>query len=211
MGAMVSRRDLHFSAGAFFHDDIERGELFVFVGKVVAEMRAAALFALDGGAGDDFGDGQQIALGRAQCASRNCIRDGRRRRRVRLCAASCLMLSSAWSISFPGARCRRGPASCPARRVARHRDCRRLRVRKVRATAFPSTRVRRCSRRLADFSWRIRAAYSPARLPKTSRSERELPPSRFAPCRPAAHSPAAKRPGTSDIWESASTLTPPIM
>src|SRR5215831_10501882 len=55
------------------------------------------------------------------------------------------------------------------------------------------------------------AAYSPARWPKTSRSEREFPPSLLAPCNPAAHSPAANNPGTSDIWESASTRTPPIM
>ncbi len=36
----------------------------------------------------------------------------------------------------------------------------------------------------------------------TSRSDSELPPSRFAPCMPAAHSPAAKRPGTVDICVS---------
>src|SRR5438552_6552293 len=40
------------------------------------------------------------------------------------------------------------------------------------------------------------AAASPARRPKTSRSESELPPSRFAPWSPAATSPAAYRPGT---------------
>ena len=39
------------------------------------------------------------------------------------------------------------------------------------------------------------AANSPARLPKTSRSESELPPSRLAPLMPAAHSPAANKPG----------------
>ena len=55
------------------------------------------------------------------------------------------------------------------------------------------------------------AAYSPARLPNTSRSESELPPRRFAPCRPAAHSPAANRPRTVvDIWLSASTRMPPM-
>lgn len=42
------------------------------------------------------------------------------------------------------------------------------------------------------FSLANRAAYSPARFPKTIRSDRELPPKRLAPCRPAAHSPAAK-------------------
>ena len=39
------------------------------------------------------------------------------------------------------------------------------------------------------------AASRPARRPKTSRSESELPPRRLAPCRPAATSPAANRPG----------------
>ena len=42
------------------------------------------------------------------------------------------------------------------------------------------------------------------------RSESELPPRRFAPWRPAAHSPAAKRPGTLDIWVSPLTRTPPM-
>src|SRR5579864_6016011 len=64
---------------------------------------------------------------------------------------------------------------------------------------------------LSGFSFAKAAAYSPARLPKTNKSESEFPPSRLAPWRPAAHSPAANRPATSDIWESASTLTPPIM
>ena len=53
------------------------------------------------------------------------------------------------------------------------------------------------------------AAYSPARLPKTSRSDSELPPRRLAPCRPDAHSPAANNPGTLLICESASTSMPP--
>ena len=48
-------------------------------------------------------------------------------------------------------------------------------------------------------------------LPNTSRSESEFPPSRLAPCSPAATSPAANRPGTVDICESPSTRTPPIM
>ena len=39
------------------------------------------------------------------------------------------------------------------------------------------------------------AANSPARLPNTSRSDSELPPSRLAPLMPAAHSPAANSPG----------------
>ncbi len=64
---------------------------------------------------------------------------------------------------------------------------------------------------VAEFSFAYFAAYSPARFPKTRRSESELPPRRFAPWRPAAHSPAAKRPGVVVICVSASTLTPPIM
>ena len=55
------------------------------------------------------------------------------------------------------------------------------------------------------------AAYSPARLPNTIRSESELPPSRFAPLMPDAHSPAANSPGMDDSWVSASTRIPPMM
>ena len=54
------------------------------------------------------------------------------------------------------------------------------------------------------------AACSPARLPKTSRSESELPPRRFEPCIPPATSPAAYRPLTEDCAVSGSTSTPPI-
>src|SRR2546430_10546207 len=49
-----------------------------------------------------------------------------------------------------------------------------------RSTLFPYTTLFRSS--LAK-----RAANSPARFPKTTMSERELPPSRFAPLIPAAH------------------------
>ena len=56
----------------------------------------------------------------------------------------------------------------------------------------------------------ILAAYSPARLPNTSRSDKELPPRRLAPCIPPATSPAANRPGTVVAWLSASTSTPPM-
>ena len=54
------------------------------------------------------------------------------------------------------------------------------------------------------------AAESPARLPKTMRSDSELPPSRLEPCMPPEHSPTAYRPATSDCSVSASTSTPPI-
>ena len=63
----------------------------------------------------------------------------------------------------------------------------------------------------APFCLANSAANWPARFPNTSRSDSELPPSRFAPCRPAAASPAAKSPGTVDICESPSTRMPPIM
>ena len=53
-------------------------------------------------------------------------------------------------------------------------------------------------------------AASPARLPKTSRSPSELPPSRLEPCMPPEHSPTAYRPVTALSWVSASTSTPPI-
>ena len=61
-------------------------------------------------------------------------------------------------------------------------------------------------RSTAPFCFAKIAACSPARLPKTSRSDSELPPSRLAPLMPAAHSPAANRPGIVDICVSASTL-----
>lgn len=55
------------------------------------------------------------------------------------------------------------------------------------------------------------AACSPARRPNTSRSERELPPSRLEPCIPPATSPAANRPGTPRAAAvSDSTAIPPI-
>src|SRR5439155_309478 len=61
--------------------------------------------------------------------------------------------------------------------------------------------------------WNARAycaAYVPARRPKTSRSESELPPRRLAPWSPPPTSPAAKRPGTVAACDSGSTRTPPI-
>ena len=54
------------------------------------------------------------------------------------------------------------------------------------------------------------AAPSPHRLPNTSRSDSELPPSRLLPCIPPEHSPAANRPGTVDMPVSGSTSIPPI-
>ena len=54
---------------------------------------------------------------------------------------------------------------------------------------WPTAWTRRPARR------RTRAACSPARLPKTSRSDSELPPSRLEPCMPPDTSPAANSPG----------------
>src|SRR6266513_931445 len=51
----------------------------------------------------------------------------------------------------------------------------------------------------------------PARLPNTSRSDRELPPSRLEPCIPPDTSPAANRPGTAAAAVSGSTSTPPLL
>ena len=54
------------------------------------------------------------------------------------------------------------------------------------------------------------AAAAPARRPKTSRSDSELPPSRLEPCMPPEHSPTAYRPVTALSSVSASTSTPPM-
>ena len=63
----------------------------------------------------------------------------------------------------------------------------------------------------AVIPFRYPAAPAPARRPKTSRSDSELPPSRFEPCMPPDTSPAANRPGTPGTAAvSGSTSTPPI-
>ena len=54
------------------------------------------------------------------------------------------------------------------------------------------------------------AAYSPARLPKTSRSESELPPRRFAPCSPAAHLARSEQAGHGRHLRVGVHPTPPI-
>ena len=54
------------------------------------------------------------------------------------------------------------------------------------------------------------AALSPVRLPNTSRSESEFPPSRLAPFIPPEHSPAANSPSTVLLPVSASTRMPPM-
>ena len=64
--------------------------------------------------------------------------------------------------------------------------------------------------RVAPSEFAYAVAASPARLPKTSRSPSELPPSRLEPCMPPEHSPTAYRPVTALSWVSASTSTPPI-
>jgi len=51
----------------------------------------------------------------------------------------------------------------------------------------------------------------PRVFPKTKRSDKEFPPSRFAPLIPAAHSPAANSPGKRDICVSESNPNAPII
>ncbi len=74
--------------------------------------------------------------------------------------------------------------------------------------------LRLAQRRLGQRGAGLRAACSaeavPARLPKTSRSDSELPPSRLEPCIPPATSPAANSPATFAPAVSGSTSTPPI-
>ena len=112
------------------------------------------------------------------------------------------------------ARCRRGPASSSCSDVLDlvrpSRRSRRARTARARS-ASPSSTSRVVHASPSPFVRANFAAYSPARLPNTSRSDSELPPSRFAPCSPAAHSPHANRPGTVDICVSPSTRMPPIM
>ena len=56
------------------------------------------------------------------------------------------------------------------------------------------------------------AAYSPARLPKTSRSDSELPPRRLAPLMPGrALAGGEQARARVDICVSPSTRTPPMM
>ncbi len=127
--------------------------------------------------------------GRARCASPGCTRGCRRRRPSRRAACRLSIPSSACSISVLACgRCRPGPASCPAARAGSRTglsasDAARSNgasaPRAAASTCSSSTRPRgRCS--LANL-----AAYSPARLPNTSRSDSELPPRRLAPCMPA--------------------------
>ena len=187
----------------------------VLVREVLAEVAAAALLALERRARDRLGDREQVVRGRAPCASPGCTRgcpctrdalralragsaspssarcisSSRRTMPTRSCIISCRSCWTAYgSLASPSAaRTARAPAAAAASTCA---------------VVDPAGRVRRA---------RSCAACSPARLPNTSRSESELPPSRLAPLMPAAHSPAANRPGTVDICVSASTRTPPIM
>jgi len=48
-------------------------------------------------------------------------------------------------------------------------------------------------------------------LPKTIRSDSELPPSRLAPLMPEAHFARGEQPGTVDICESGVHPYPPMM
>src|ERR687898_2397694 len=79
-------------------------------------------------------------------------------------------------------------------------------TRPISCSTSPSSISAECT-----LSSRYAAAPSPALRPKTSRSESELPPRRFAPCSPPATSPAAKRPGTLEAAVSGWILIPPIV
>ena len=182
--------------------------------EVVAGVAAAALLALDRRARDRLGDGEHVVQVERQVPAGVVLAVALRRSRVP---------------AAPGAR-RARPA--PARSSASVADdadqvlhaVLEVGVDGVRVLAAGRSRTARASRRSPASTCvvvdaparrlrpgRTRRRTSPARRPKTSRSESELPPSRFAPCSPAATSPAANRPGTVVAVVSASTRTPPIM
>ena len=50
--------DLHGAVGGFEDDDIELAGFGIFVGKVVTEVRATGLFAVDSGERDGFRNGE---------------------------------------------------------------------------------------------------------------------------------------------------------
>ncbi len=183
------------------HDHVDVAEGRVLLRIVVAELGAAALLRSRRRASppptrsaDD--------RGRARCASQGCIPD---------CPAA-----ATWRRA--GAAAREGRSSASSISGSRRtmpdellhhvlqlvlnpvRVCglrRRPVARAVRGHREPRPRSARLRRsRPPPRAARTLAACSPARLPKTSRSESEFPPSRFAPCRPAPHSPAAKSPAT---------------
>jgi hypothetical protein len=85
--------------------------------------------------------------------------------------------------------------SPPSRSNGRQRGCRRLGDGPL------------VERRGGDLLRAARAA-APARRPNTSRSDSELPPSRFEPCIPPATSPAAYSPGTTAAAVSGLDLHP---
>ena len=196
-------------------DDVERAELRDLVRVVVAEVAAAALLALDRRARDRLGHGQQVVqierrvpagvvlavAGDADAAAARSCSAGERRRAPAASRPRC-------------ARCRPGPASSPAASCCTwygFSPPRRARTARARPSSPRSTcavvdrRARRCS--CANF-----AAYSPARLPNTSRSDSELPPSRLAPLMPGGALAGGEQPGHASTSACrASTRTPPMM
>ena len=165
-------------------------------GIVLAEVAAAALLALDRRARDRLRHVEQVAQVEARVPAGVELAvagdaDARRalvEARPASPSASCISLSVR---TMPTSACIvscRSAAPCRGSR-------RRRRARTARATpASPrsTARRRRAARPLARAQ---PAAYSPARLPNTIRSDSELPPRRLAPLMPDAHSPAANRPG----------------
>src|SRR5690348_2889920 len=63
--------ELHFSTGAFSYYDVEATVLLFFAGKIIAEMRSAALFPVQRGSGNDFRYGQQVV--QVECGVPACI------------------------------------------------------------------------------------------------------------------------------------------
>ena len=131
---------------------------------------------------------------RARCASRGCIRDCLLQRDMPGALAQFRMASRACSISSWRRTMPTSVASGPASHAGFDRDSFAACARTLRAICLAACSTCATSNVRRPFPWRISAAYSPARFPKTRRSESEFPPRRFAPCKPAPHSPAANNP-----------------
>ena len=177
---------------------------------IIAELRAAAFFSLHRRAGHRFRNREQIL--QIECGVPAGIEfaiAGNADPALRVPRVRSMPQAP---IAFPlrRARCRPCPASSPANPLHRVWILARRRARMARALLARSSSIWSLSISPNEFSFANFAANSPARFPKTSRSESELPPSRFAPLIPAAHSPAANNPGTRDICVSESTRIPPM-
>ena len=191
---------------------VQLAEPRILVRIVVAEVPAPALLASEGGEGDGFGNRQQVVQVEGRVPARVVFAVARHLHAGSPLAKRRPGPPGRAAFPLPGARCPPGPASSPGDPPGSGTAPRcRLAVRTgpgPTAPLLPPGRHRSGSRRVP---WRTCAANSPARLPKTSKSDSELPPSRLAPLMPTAHSPQANSPGTRDICVSGSTRTPPMM